>query len=95
MRWEHAENSNLAVRGVLGSTTKLIGVKLESRALLVQKLRLFTSATLVLSVFSRFHYAAGVDQMTVYDDDSVDNTKEILQPFVKAGIVQYIPMKIG
>lgn len=45
-------------------------------------------------IHSRFHYAAGVDQITVYDDDSVDNTEAILQPFVKAGIVQYIPSTI-
>eukprot|EP00752_Nemacystus_decipiens_P006248 g5635.t1 len=41
-----------------------------------------------------YHYAAGVDHITVYDDNSVDDTKEILQPFVKAGIVQYIPGKV-
>eukprot|EP00903_Cladosiphon_okamuranus_P007790 g7539.t1 len=41
-----------------------------------------------------FHYAAGVDDITVYDDDSLDNTKEILQPFVEAGIVRYISGKI-
>lgn len=42
----------------------------------------------------RYHYAAGVDQISVYDDDSVDGTKEILQPFVEAGIVRYISGKI-
>lgn len=42
----------------------------------------------------RFHYAAGVDQITVYDDDSVDKTKEILQPFIKAGLVKYVAGKI-
>eukprot|EP00903_Cladosiphon_okamuranus_P007792 g7541.t1 len=41
-----------------------------------------------------FHYAAGVDEITVFDDDSVDNTKEILEPFVEAGIVRYISGKI-
>ena len=30
----------------------------------------------------------------MFDDDSVDNTKEILQPFVDAGIVKYESGKI-
>ncbi|CAN0164374.1 unnamed protein product [Scytosiphon promiscuus] len=41
-----------------------------------------------------FHYALGVDEIGVYDDDSVDNTKEVLQPFVDAGIVKYVFEKI-
>lgn len=48
----------------------------------------------VLFWLARFHYAAGVDQISVYDDDSVDNTKEILQPFIRAGIVRYISGRI-
>lgn len=36
-----------------------------------------------------FHYAVGVDEIVLFDDDSVDNTKEILQPFVDAGMVRY------
>lgn len=36
-----------------------------------------------------FHYAIGVDEIMIYDDDSVDGTKDIVQPFVDAGIVQY------
>lgn len=37
-----------------------------------------------------FHYAIGVDEFVIYDDNSVDNTTEVLKPFVEAGIVQYI-----
>ncbi|CAM9684302.1 unnamed protein product, partial [Hapterophycus canaliculatus] len=36
-----------------------------------------------------FHYVLGVDEIGVYDDDSTDNTREVLQPFVDAGIVNY------
>ncbi|CBJ32491.1 glycosyltransferase [Ectocarpus siliculosus] len=37
-----------------------------------------------------FHYALGVDEIFIYDDDSTDNTEEVLWPFVEAGIVRYI-----
>lgn len=37
-----------------------------------------------------FHYALGVDEIMIYDDDSIDNTEEVLRPFVEAGIVRYI-----
>ena len=37
-----------------------------------------------------YHYAIGVDEIVIYDDNSVDNTVEILQPFVDAGIVRYV-----
>lgn len=37
-----------------------------------------------------FHYALGVDEIMIYDDDSTDNTEEVLQPFVEAGLVRYI-----
>lgn len=36
-----------------------------------------------------FHYAIGVDEVSVYDDFSSTNTSEVLQPFIKAGIVRY------
>ncbi|CAM9858714.1 unnamed protein product [Ectocarpus fasciculatus] len=37
-----------------------------------------------------FHYAIGVDEVSIYDDNSVDSTSEVLKPFVNAGIVRYI-----
>ncbi|CAN0523831.1 unnamed protein product, partial [Ectocarpus sp. 8 AP-2014] len=37
-----------------------------------------------------FHYAIGVDEVSIYDDNSVDQTSEVLRPFVNAGIVRYI-----
>ncbi|CAM9190329.1 unnamed protein product [Pylaiella littoralis] len=36
-----------------------------------------------------FHYAVGVDEISLYDDDSADNTTEVIKPFVDAGIVRY------
>lgn len=36
-----------------------------------------------------YHYAIGVDEIAVYDDDSVDDTNNILKPFIEAGIVSY------
>ena len=37
-----------------------------------------------------YHLLAGVDHFYIYDNDSYDNLKEILQPYVRAGIVTYI-----
>jgi len=37
-----------------------------------------------------YHLAAGVDHFYIYDNDSPDNFKEILQPYIDAGIVTYI-----
>ena len=41
-----------------------------------------------------FHYAVGVDEFVVNDDDSVDGTREVLEPFVRAGLVMYKSMKL-
>ncbi|CAM9845951.1 unnamed protein product [Ectocarpus sp. 6 AP-2014] len=37
-----------------------------------------------------FHYAIGVDEVSIYDDNSADQTSAVLKPFVNAGIVRYI-----
>ena len=37
-----------------------------------------------------YHLAAGVDHFYIYDHESKDNSKEILQPYIDAGIVTYI-----
>lgn len=42
-----------------------------------------------------YHYAIGVDEMIIYDNDSIDDTRGILEPFVKSGIVQYNRWKLG
>ncbi|CAM9694352.1 unnamed protein product [Ectocarpus fasciculatus] len=42
-----------------------------------------------------YHYAIGVDEMTIFDDDSIDDTVEIIQPFVDAGIVHYVLERTG
>eukprot|EP00752_Nemacystus_decipiens_P002030 g1945.t1 len=42
-----------------------------------------------------FHYAIGVDEVAVYDDDSADNTTAVLQPFVEAGFVRQVVGIIG
>ena len=37
-----------------------------------------------------YHLAAGVDHFYIYDNESPDNFKEILQPYIDAGTVTYI-----
>ena len=36
-----------------------------------------------------FHILVGVTKFYLYDNDSSDNTKEILKPYIKQGIVEY------
>ena len=37
-----------------------------------------------------YHLLAGVDHFYIYDNDSPDNQKEILQPYIERGLVTYI-----
>ena len=36
-----------------------------------------------------FHILVGVEKFYLYDNGSTDNTKEILKPYIKSGIVEY------
>ena len=36
-----------------------------------------------------YHLAAGVNHFYIYDNESPDNFKEVLQPYIDAGIVTY------
>ena len=38
-----------------------------------------------------WHLAHGVDQFFIYDNESTDDTKDILEPYIKQGIVDYKP----
>lgn len=38
-----------------------------------------------------WHISKGVDKFYVYDNESTDNTKEILRPYIEKGVVEYIP----
>lgn len=37
-----------------------------------------------------YHLLAGVEHFFLYDNDSTDNMKEVLQPYIDAGIITYI-----
>jgi len=37
-----------------------------------------------------YHLLAGVEKFYIYDNESDDNIKEILEPYIKEGIVEYI-----
>ena len=37
-----------------------------------------------------YHLLAGADHFYIYDNESEDNFKEILQPYIDAGLVTYI-----
>ncbi|WP_293298906.1 glycosyltransferase family 92 protein [Pedobacter sp. UBA4863] len=36
-----------------------------------------------------WHRSMGVEKFYIYDNESTDNTKEILEPYIQAGIVEY------
>lgn len=44
-----------------------------------------------LAEWIEYHAMLGVDHFYLYDDQSTDNTKEVLQPYVKRGIVTVQP----
>jgi hypothetical protein len=37
-----------------------------------------------------WHHNLGVEKFYIYDNESTDNTKEILDPYIKSGLVEYI-----
>ena len=37
-----------------------------------------------------YHRIIGIDKFYIYDNESTDNTKDILQPYIESGIVEYI-----
>lgn len=39
-----------------------------------------------------YHLLAGVDHFFLYDNDSTDNQKEVVRPYVEAGLVDYAPL---
>ncbi|MDR0449339.1 MAG: glycosyltransferase family 92 protein [Rickettsiales bacterium] len=36
-----------------------------------------------------FHKLVGVEKFYIYDNESTDNTKEVLEPYIKSGLVEY------
>lgn len=38
-----------------------------------------------------FHIRAGIEKFYIYDNGSTDNIAEVLAPYIKSGIVEYIP----
>ena len=38
-----------------------------------------------------WHIAMGVERFYIYDNGSTDNTREILEPYIQSGVVEYIP----
>lgn len=45
-----------------------------------------------LAEWMDYHLAAGVDHFYLYDNDSSDNTQEILKPYIDEEIVDYFPV---
>ena len=49
-----------------------------------------------LEEWLNYHLAAGVDHFYIYDNESTDNTAEILEPYIDAQLVDYfsVPGKL-
>lgn len=45
-----------------------------------------------LEEWLNYHLAAGVDHFYLYDDGSIDNTREILEPYIEAELVDCFPV---
>jgi hypothetical protein len=43
-----------------------------------------------LKEWIEYHRMAGVEKFYLYDNESTDNTKEILEPYIREGIVDYV-----
>ena len=46
---------------------------------------------LYIKEWLEYHLLAGVDHFYLYDNDSTDNVKEILKPYIDKNIVEYFP----
>lgn len=38
-----------------------------------------------------WHHRMGVDKFYIYDNESTDNTRQVLEPYIESGLVEYIP----
>jgi hypothetical protein len=43
-----------------------------------------------LKEWIEYHRMAGVEKFYLYDNESADNTKEILEPYIREGVVDYV-----
>lgn len=39
-----------------------------------------------------WHCSQGVEKFYIYDNDSTDNTREVLEPYIASGLVEYTPI---
>lgn len=39
-----------------------------------------------------WHRSQGVEKFYIYDNDSTDNTREVLEPYIASGLVEYTPI---
>lgn len=39
-----------------------------------------------------WHRSMGVEKFYIYDNDSTDNTREVLEPYIASGLVEYTPI---
>lgn len=44
-----------------------------------------------LAEWLEYHHLVGIEKFYIYDNQSTDNTAEVLRPYVQAGWVEYIP----
>ncbi|MBR4152694.1 MAG: glycosyltransferase family 2 protein [Selenomonadaceae bacterium] len=53
---------------------------------------IFKNEAQYLEEWLNYHLAAGVDHFYLYDNDSTDDTREVLEPYIDAELVDYFPV---
>jgi hypothetical protein len=92
--WIPVKKYRKALRGIL-----LIGVKRYIQTIKTDKNKKFDNDLAVVAIMKNegaylkewldFHIMVGVQKFYLYDNESNDNTKDVLKPYIKKGIVDY------
>ena len=93
--WIPIKKYRKVLRGIL-----LMGIGNYVRVIKKEKTRKFPHELSVVTILKDegeylkewldFHILVGVEKFYVYDNGSTDNSKEVLEPYIQRGIVEYI-----
>lgn len=92
--WIPIKSYRKALRGIL-----LIGISKYKNIIKTDKTKKFSNELAITAIMKNegpylkewldFHILVGVTKFYLYDNESTDNTAEILKPYIKQGIVDY------
>jgi|GEM_PF-7049954 Domain of unknown function. len=74
---------------------------IENTLALIERQTVFTNYLSAVSIIKNeasympewleYHILMGIEKFYIYDNDSTDNIREVLEPYIAAGIVDYMP----